>query len=64
MLSDEPKRNSTEKFRAVMAQRDTALSKLRSATERVSRLSDPPPADITKPYGAQRAKPNGAAKKK
>lgn len=57
-----PRRNSTEKFKAVMAERDLALENLRSATQRASRISEPPDPDVTKPYAAQRGK-NGHAKK-
>jgi len=65
IMSAEPKpgprrRISTEKFKAVMAQRDAALENLRSATARVSRISDPP-ADITRPYAAQRPKKTASA---
>lgn len=62
MLAEPKQRNSTEKFKAVMAERDLALEKLRSATRRAERISDPPDPDTTKPYAAQRPKAAPAKK--
>lgn len=57
MMSDPKPRASTDKLRAVMIERDAALEKLRTATDRAARISDAPPeADTTKPYAVEPAR--------
>lgn len=59
MMSDPKPRPSSDKLRAVMAERDAALEKLKTATDRASHISDAPPvadADTTQPYTAQPAR--------